>query len=104
MTRIIAREGRVVGVELASGEIVAAECVVSGFDPRRTLVELCDPGLFDPELVRALRHVRSRGVAARLTFELARAPEWWRLVLAPSLDYLERAYDEVKSGACRASR
>ena len=98
VTRIIAREGRVAGVELASGEILAADCVVSGFDSRRTLIELCDPGFFDPELVRALRHVRSRGVAARLTFELASAPEWSRLVLAPSLDHLERAYDDVKYG------
>ena len=98
LTRIIARDGRVVGVVLASGEIVAADCVVSGFDPRRTLIELSDPGLFDPELVRALRHVRSRGVAACLTFELPSAAEWSRLVLAPSLDYLERAYDDVKYG------
>jgi phytoene dehydrogenase-like protein len=98
VTRIAVRDGQVVGVVLASGEILAADCVVSGLDPRRTLLELCDPGLFDPQLVRALRHVRGRGVAARLAFELASGPEWSRLVLAPSLDQLERAYDDVKYG------
>lgn len=103
VTRIMAREGRAVGVVLSSGEILATDCVVSGLDPRRTLVELCDPGLFDPELVRALRHVRSRGVAACLTFEPASVPEWSRLVLAPSLDHLERAYDDVKYGRVSGS-
>jgi phytoene dehydrogenase-like protein len=96
--RIVTRGGRVAGVMLANGEILAADCVISGLDPRRTLVELTDPGLFDPQLVRALNRVRSRGVAALLTFEVASVPEPSRLVLAPSLDHLERAYDDVKYG------
>ncbi len=98
VTRILGRDGRVAGVVLAGGEILPADCVVSGFEPRRTLGELGDTGLLEPELVRALRHLRSRGVAARLTFELPETPASPRLVLAPSLDHLERAYDDVKYG------
>jgi phytoene dehydrogenase-like protein len=98
VTRIAMHAGRVAGIVLESGETLAADCVVSGLDPRRTLVELADPGLLDPRLVRALGHVRSRGVAASFDFELGSVPESSRFVLAPSLDYIEHAYDDVKYG------
>ena len=94
--RITVREGRVTGVVAASGEEITATRVVSGADPQRTLLSLADPGWLDPELVRAVRHIRSRGVAARVVLALPRAPDRPTLVVAPSLDYLERAYDEVK--------
>ena len=48
--------------------------VVSSADPRRSLLELVEPGWLDPELARALRHVRRRGVVARLRLQLDRAP------------------------------
>jgi phytoene dehydrogenase-like protein len=98
VARVLTRAGRAIGVALASGETIAADVVVSGLDPARTLMQLADPGLLDPRLVRALRNVRSRGVAARLTLEVETMPEWLNLVIAPSLDYLERAYDDVKHG------
>lgn len=97
--RIAVRDGRVTGVALADGEELAASLVVSGADPRRTLLELIEPGWLDPDFARALGHVRRRGVVARVAFKVAGAK---RVVLAPSLDYLERAYDDVKYG--RVSR
>ena len=99
---ITVREGRATGVVLASGEEIAAAIVVSGADPKRTLLELVDPGWLDPALVRAVRSIRSRGVVARLTLALDRAPGFSTLVIAPSLDYLERAHDDAKYG--RVSR
>jgi len=98
VVRITVREGRAVGVGLASGEEIAASIIVSGADPQRTLLELVDPGWLDPELARAVRNVRRRGVVARVTLTLERAPGFSTLVLAPSLDYLERAYDDAKYG------
>jgi len=100
--RISVRGGAVAGVVLKDGRELDASTVVSSADPRRTLLELVEPGWLDPELVRALRHVRRRGVAARLRLELDRAPGFTTLALAPSLDYLERAYDDAKHG--RVSR
>lgn len=98
VTRLNVREGSVTGVVLDDGEELAASLIVSGFDPRRTLLELADPGWLDPQLVRALRNVRSRGVVAKLTLTLDREPDFSTLVVAPSLNYLERAYDDVKYG------
>jgi phytoene dehydrogenase-like protein len=98
VVRITVREGRAVGVVLANGEEIAASVVLSGADPRRTLLELVDPGWLDPELARAVRNIRRRGVVARMTLTLEREPGFATLVLAPSLDHLERAYDDAKYG------
>jgi phytoene dehydrogenase-like protein len=94
VAKILLKEGRVTGVALAGGEEIAAPLVISAVDPRRTLLELADPAWLDPELARATGNIRRRGVAARITFDSAHP----RIVVAPSLDYLERAYDEVKYG------
>ena len=74
--------GHAAGVTLESGEAIAADAVVSGLHPARTLLELADPGWLDPELARAVRHIRSR--------RFALPPQ------ARSLDDLERAYDDAK--------
>lgn len=91
--RITIRGGHVAGVVLENGEEIAAAVVVSGVSVRRTLTELVEPGWLDPDLVRAARHIRSRRAMTDP------AP-------APSLDHLQRAYDEAKyrrqdsPGAC----
>jgi phytoene dehydrogenase-like protein len=59
-SRIVVRAGEVAGVALGDGVEVTARTVLSALDPRRTLDELVEPGLLDPELRHALRHVRSR--------------------------------------------
>ena len=96
--RISVRGGAVTGVALKDGRSLEASLVVSSADPRRSLLEFVEPGWLDPDLVRALRHVRRRGVAARLRLQLDRSPGFAALALAPSLDYLERAYDDAKHG------
>ncbi|HSD55265.1 MAG TPA: NAD(P)/FAD-dependent oxidoreductase [Burkholderiales bacterium] len=94
--RIRVRDGRATGVVLGGGREIAAALVVSGADPRRTLLELVEPGWLDAETVRAVRSIRSRGVVAQVTLTLDRAAAFPMLVVAPSLDYLERAYDDAK--------
>lgn len=96
--RIVVRDGRAAGVVLAGGEELSAAVIVAGLHPSRALLELIDPGRLDPELVRALGNVRSRGVVAEVTLATNRAPGFETLVVAPSLDYLERAYDHAKYG------
>ena len=93
--KILIKGGAVSGIVLAGGEEIPSAMVVSGAPVRRTLLELADPSWLDPELVRTVLHIRSRGVAARIGLE---KPVNGNLVLAPSLDYLERAYDHVKYG------
>jgi phytoene dehydrogenase-like protein len=102
VARILVREGSTHGVVLENGEEIAAEIVLSGADPKRTLLELVEPQWLDPEFARAVRNIRSRGVVARVSLKLDRALASPPLVVAPSLDYLERAYDDVKYGRVSA--
>jgi phytoene dehydrogenase-like protein len=109
VTRILVKEGRVTGVVLASGDEVLAATVVSAADPRRTLLGLVEPIHLDPDVVEAVRHIRFRGPVAKVNLALAELPRFAGLSgdaaalratvsISPSLDYLERAYDDAKHG------
>jgi phytoene dehydrogenase-like protein len=98
LERVSVANGRVNSVVLSGGEEIVASIVVSGAHPKRTLLELVDPGWLEPELVRAVRNIRSRGVAARIDITLDGDPGFSRVALASSLDDIERAYDATKYG------
>src|SRR6266576_3378098 len=96
---VLAKNGRATGVVLEKGgETMLAPLVVSSAPPRATL----DPVAIelDPEFARAVRNIKERGVVARGTLTLDRAPppSYANFCIAPSLDYLERAYDDAKYG------
>ena len=98
VARIDVRAGSATGVALTGGETLPATIVVAGAHSARVFGELVEPGWLDPDLLRAVRHLRSRGVAARARLQLERAPQWQALTLAGSVDDVERAYDAVKYG------
>lgn len=94
---VLAKNGRASGVVLEkSSEAILAPIVVSSADPRATL----DPVAIelDPEFARAVDNIKARGVVARGTLTLDSAPSYANLCVAPSLEYLERAYDDAKYG------
>ena len=102
VARITHAGGRATGVVLASGEAIAARTVVSSADPRRTMLGLLDAGRLEPEYALAVRNIKCRGVAARITLTLSRPAPFATLLVAPSLVYLERAYDDAKYGRASA--
>lgn len=98
VARISVKGGRVTGAVSSGGEEIEAPLVLCGADPRRALLEMVEPGWLEPELVRALRRIRSQGVVAQVLLELDRPAGFTRLAVAPSLDGLEQAYDDAKYG------
>jgi phytoene dehydrogenase-like protein len=103
VARIRVEGGRVCGVTLATGETLDAPLVVSGADPRATLLGLLEPGWLEPEFALAVRNIKCRGVAARVTLAVSGDPGFTTLTLAPSLTYVERAYDDAKYGRISAA-
>ncbi len=101
--RIDVHAGRVAGVTLADGRVFEAAAVVSGLSPQHTLLDLVDPVWLDPAVARALTHVRARGVRAEIGLRLAQDADFQRLNLAPTLDALERAFDDAKYGRLAAA-
>ncbi|HUF50391.1 MAG TPA: NAD(P)/FAD-dependent oxidoreductase [Longimicrobiales bacterium] len=107
--RVLTRDGRAYGVALESGEEINAPVVVSGLDPRRTFMQLVDASQLPAELVDAVRRFRFRGSSGKVNLALAGLPDFTCLPgrgphlrgaisISPSIDYLERAYDDAKYG------
>jgi phytoene dehydrogenase-like protein len=110
--RILVEADRAAGVELESGERIAAGSVISSADPKTTFLQLLGAAHLDTGFVRRVRHLRARGLAAKLHLALDGVPSFTgiaqaqlagRLVLAPSLEYLERAYNHAKYGEYSAA-
>lgn len=100
VARIVVEHQRAVGVALASGEEIRAGLVVSAADPRRSLLDLVGAPELPPEFTWHVRSIRMRGSVARvhvLTDGHHDLPKG-TLVVAPTLKYLERAYDAAKYG------
>jgi phytoene dehydrogenase-like protein len=104
---IILDGDRAVGVRLEDGEEIPAALVVSGADPRRTFLDLVGARHLEAGFVHRISNIRMRGDAARLHLGLDRAPSFTgiesgdlgqRLVIAPDLDYVEKAFDHAKYG------
>jgi phytoene dehydrogenase-like protein len=103
---IRSRNERIAGVTLADGTGIDAGTVVSAADPRRTL-ELCDPVELGPSLVWRRGNIRQSGATAKVNLALSGLPSFHdeperlmgRIVIAPSIDYVERASDARKYGA-----
>ncbi len=106
VARIATGNGRAAGVSLEDGGEIGARAVLSGADPARTFLDLAGAEHLDPDFVHAVRNIRFRGGHARVHLALSEAPRFEGLpesprgsiVIAPELDYVERAYDDAKHG------
>jgi phytoene dehydrogenase-like protein len=112
--RVNLRSGRAAGVELGDGSAVAARRVVSSAHPITTYRDLVGFQHLPDDVVRDVRRLRTRSGSVKINLamsELPRATAWegrpetlhrGLMAIAPSVEYLERAWDDAKYG--RASR
>jgi phytoene dehydrogenase-like protein len=109
VTQVIVKNGRATGVALESGEEIAASLVVSGLDPKLTFTRLVDPKALPDDLVEGIRRYKFRGSSGKVNLALSGLPNLsclpgngphWRgaISISPSMEYLERAYDDAKYG------
>jgi len=105
VVRILTEDHRAVGVALADGEEIRASAVVTSADPKRTLTTLVDPVVLGPHLLWRAGNIRTPGVVSKVNLALSGLPEFpggdeerlrGRIVIAPSIDHLERAFDASK--------
>jgi phytoene dehydrogenase-like protein len=92
-------------VRLEGGGEIAADLVVSNADPKATLLKLLGARHLETELTRRVHNLRMQGSAAKLHLALSELPEFRgvpgdqlgeRLIIAPDLDYIERAFNPAK--------
>jgi phytoene dehydrogenase-like protein len=109
VARITLAGDRVSGVELGNGEKIAAGTVVSNADPAKTLLQLVGARHLETGFAQRIRHIRSKGMAAKLHLALDSLPGFTRLpaefggerlLIAPDPVYIEHAFDHAKYGRC----
>lgn len=103
--------GRATGVELEDGSVIPATRVISGAHPSTTYLDLVGEAHLPAEVVRDIKRYRTRSGSVKVNLGLSRLPQprSWDgpmpgdphtgiLAISPSIEYLERAWDEAKYG------
>jgi phytoene dehydrogenase-like protein len=109
VARILIRGGEARGVVLENGDEHLARAVVSGADPHRTFLGLVGEEWLDADFARQIKRFKLRGSSGKVNLALDSLPELpgfgsdspaleGDITISPSVDYLERAYDDAKYG------
>ncbi len=108
VSNVITQDGRATGVALEDGTEFHANVVVSAADPRRTFFQFVNPRELPGDLVDSLKRYRYQGTSSKVNFALDGLPKFPGLEggdhlrgftnIGPSLEYLEKAFDEAKYG------
>ena len=95
------------GVQLAGGDRIEADRVISATDPQRTFFDLVGTENLEIEFSNRIRRLRCDGYVAKLHLALSALPKFsgldkanGRLIIAPEMDAIEFAFDDAKYGAC----
>ncbi len=104
VARILLDDQSARGVRLTNGEEIRSATVVSGADPRRTILDLVGAPELPPEFVWHTQSIKMRGSAAKvhLLTDGSHGLPAGTLAVAPGIRYLERAYDAAKYGQMSA--
>jgi phytoene dehydrogenase-like protein len=109
VSKILLSGDRAAGVVLDSGEELRASTVVSGADPRRTFLGLVGEEHLPEDFIASIRRYKFRGASAKVNLALGELPRFTcmpqpgphlrgAISISPSVEYLERAYDDAKYG------
>jgi phytoene dehydrogenase-like protein len=107
--RLLLDGNRASGVTLTGGESIPADLVVSNADPKTTFERLVGYPQLETGFSRRIHNLRMKGTAAKLHLALDGLPEFsgvspadvgGRLLIAPDMGYVERAFDPAKYGEC----
>jgi phytoene dehydrogenase-like protein len=111
VVRVLVEAGRATGVELADGTLLRARRVISNAHPTTTYLDLVGERHLPDDVVADIRRYRTRSGSVKVNLGLSDLPRptaWsgpvpgWPhtglLAISPSVDYLERAWDDAKYG------
>jgi phytoene dehydrogenase-like protein len=107
--QVIIKNGTATGVVLENGDELYAKTVISNLDPNRTYLKMVGESHLDPDVLKDIRRFKLRGSSGKVNLALDSVPEFscrpgdgdhirGDIAIAPSIDYLEKAYDQAKYG------
>jgi phytoene dehydrogenase-like protein len=109
VSKIIVKDGVAVGVVLENGDYLTADVVSSSVDPNLTFLKMVGTEHLPAEFVSEIRRYKFRGSSGKVNLALDALPDFkampgagahlrGAISISPSIDYMERAYDEAKYG------
>jgi len=109
VSKIIVKDGTAVGVVLENGDYLTGDAVASSVDPHLTFLRMVGAEHLPGEFVSEIRRYKFRGSSGKVNLALDALPDFTSLrgagahlrgaiSISPSVDYMERAYDEAKYG------
>ena len=109
VAQVMVKNGRAVGVALENGDEIYADMVASSLDPKLTFLKLVDPNQLPADLVDSIRKFNVRGSSGKVNLALDALPDLTcmpgpgrhlagAISISPSIDYIERAFDDAKYG------
>jgi phytoene dehydrogenase-like protein len=109
IAQILVKNGRATGVALANGDEIYADVVSSSVDPRLTFTKMIEPGHLPDEFMEGVRRYKFRGSSGKVNMALDGLPNFkcmpgigahlrGAMSISPSVEYMEKAYDEAKYG------
>jgi phytoene dehydrogenase-like protein len=109
ISKILVKGGKAKGVVLQNGDEVFADVISSSVDPRLTFLRLIEAGNLPDEFVESVKRYKFRGSSGKVNMALDGLPNFkclpgvgahlrGAMSISPSVEYMEKAYDEAKYG------
>jgi phytoene dehydrogenase-like protein len=109
IAQIIVKNGKAKGVVLADGDEIYADIISSSVDPRLTFKTFIEAGTLPAEFLEDVNRYKYRGSSGKVNLALDALPNFkaipgpgahlrGAISISPSVEYMERAYDEAKYG------
>ena len=109
---IVVADGRISGVRIAGGEVIAARCVASSVDPHLTFEKMMAPSHLPTSFKQAVQRIDYSSASLKINLAVSELPDFTCLPgketvgpqhrgtihIGASPEYLERAYDDAKYG------
>jgi len=107
--KILVKNGRACGVALQDGEELSAHVVSSSVDPHLTFEKFLETNELPGDFLEGVRRYKFRGSSGKVNLALDALPNFkclpgpgahlrGAISISPSMDYMERAYDDAKYG------
>ncbi len=109
IAQIIVKNGKAKGVVLANGDEIYADIISSSVDPRLTFTKFIETGTLPAEFLEEVNRYKYRGSSGKVNLALDALPNFkaipgpgahlrGAISISPSVEYMERAYDDAKYG------
>src|SRR5262245_39228212 len=109
IAKIILKNGEAKGVVLENGDEIYASIISSSVDPRLTFMKMIGEEHLPEDFIDDIKRYKFRGSSGKVNLALDALPNFKSLPgagphlrgavsISPSVDYMERAYDDAKYG------